>query len=90
MQASQNMHLVYKIRIALQKERMQGWKHFKCVCLEFLFVFCFQVLFLLLFRKDCLMLTGDGELNLAESEVEVVVDLVWCFVKAFNIAFGDP
>lgn len=41
----------------------------------FLVLFCFQVLFLL-FRKDCLMLTGDGELNLAESEVEVVVDLV--------------
>lgn len=42
----------------------------------FFVLFCFQVLFLLLFRKDCLMLTGDGELNLAESEVEVVVELV--------------
>lgn len=36
------------------------------------------------------MLTGDGELNLAESEFEVVVHLVQSFVKAFNVGFGDP
>lgn len=36
------------------------------------------------------MLTGDVELNLAESEVEVVVHVVQSFVKAFNIGFGDP
>lgn len=36
------------------------------------------------------MLTGIGELNLAESEVEVVICLVQSFVKAFNVGFGDP
>jgi len=36
------------------------------------------------------VLTGHGELNLAESEVELVVHLVQSFFKAFNVGCGDP
>lgn len=53
-------------------------------------MFWFGLFICLFFYSSCLTLTGIGELNLAESEVEVVIHLVQSFVKAFNVGFGDP